>query len=65
MKATDLINQRVKIKCPAYNRGRTCYGVVKSIKKETPLYITYMVLVDGNQKCKSLAGAWLTKEATK
>ncbi len=57
----NLVGKKVRISCPVFKNGRTFYGVVKSIKKETERYITYNVIIDGNTKTSSLANCWLTE----
>lgn len=56
----NIINKRVKILCPMYNKGNVCYGIIKSIKEQTNNYTTVMVLRDNNKKCTSIALSWLT-----
>lgn len=55
----QLIGKRVKISCYTYKNGKTHYGIVKSIAKETPKYSTLNVLIDGNAKTIKFANVWL------
>lgn len=56
----NLIGKKVRISCPIYKNGRTFYGVVKSIKKQTTAFTTYNVLIDGNSRTTSFSDDWLT-----
>lgn len=55
----NIIGARVKINCPVRNNGRTFYGIIKGIKKQTENFTTVSVLIDGNKKCTSMALGWM------
>ena len=58
--AKQLIGKRVRIKCYTYKNGKTLFGIVKNIAKNTQTFTTANVLIDGNYKCTKLATIWLT-----
>ena len=55
---------KVKVKCPAYKRGKTFTGEITGKKPLSPLHIaqygqTFYVLIDGNKKTTALHESWL------
>ena len=59
MKIVNL-NDKVKVKCPAYYNGQTKYGIVKKIMVSKQGTQQAAILIDGKSRCTILATVWLT-----